>query len=307
MKQIIVSLLAFFFVASVPSVSFAELTDQQKQIPLEADAPDKAMTKIVLIAGTPSNKPGQHEYFAGCALLMRWLKQTPGVWPVLCAEGWPKNEAVLDGAKALVVFMDGGEKLAFLEDARWTKVRALMASGAGFVAFHQAVEVPAEKAEEYKGWLGAVWQPDIGFRGHWDVKFKNVTAHAVSGGLRPFDLLKDGWLCNLHFANKGVTPLIASKVPEKVRSTADAKAHADRAEVVAWAFERENGGRSFGFTGADLHANWASDDQRRLVLNGILWSAKAPLPDGGATVSVTPEELAENWDRKALKIAKKAQ
>ena len=44
----------------------------QSAVPLEVDATDPALAKIVLLAGTPSNKSGQHEYFAGCALLLKW-------------------------------------------------------------------------------------------------------------------------------------------------------------------------------------------------------------------------------------------
>ena len=43
----------------------AELTEEQRKIPLEAASPDPKLAKIVLIAGSISNKAGQHEYFAG--------------------------------------------------------------------------------------------------------------------------------------------------------------------------------------------------------------------------------------------------
>ncbi len=72
-------------------------------------------------------------------------------------------------------------------------------------------------------------------------------------------------------------------MPDKSRSTADAKAHTGRDEVIAWAHERADGGRAFGFTGCDLHKNWEVEAQRRLVVNGILWSAKLAVPaEGGA-------------------------
>src|SRR5678816_4841912 len=74
-------------------------------VPLELDTKDSKLTKIVLLAGEPSSKPGQHEYLADCALMFDWLKQTPGVWPVL-ARTSPTNEAIFDGAKSIVVLMD---------------------------------------------------------------------------------------------------------------------------------------------------------------------------------------------------------
>src|SRR5258708_25579813 len=108
----------FFFTRLLAVPARAELTDEQRLVPLEADAPDPKLAKIVLLAGSVSNKPGQHEYFAGCAMISDWLKQTPGVWPVLAAEGWPKDEHIFDGAKAVAVYADRGQKLPFLEPAR---------------------------------------------------------------------------------------------------------------------------------------------------------------------------------------------
>ena len=121
-----------------------ELTAEQKRIPLEAIDPDASKAKVVLLAGSPSNKPGQHEYFAGCALLSHCLSQTNGVAPVMVANGWPKNEAaVFEGARAIVCFMDGGAKFAGLAPERWARLREAVGKGAGLVMMHQAVEVPA--------------------------------------------------------------------------------------------------------------------------------------------------------------------
>ena len=277
----------------------AGLTPEQQQVPLEQVPADAKVAKIVLIAGVPSNKPGQHEYFAGCALLHDWLKQVPGVAPVMVAEGWPKNEAaVFEGARSVVLYMDGASKLSFLEPARWARMEALVKSGTGLVILHQGIDCPPEHVEDFKAWFGAAFLGDIGCRGHWDVDFTTLPTHAITSGMKPFALLKDGWLYNLHFADKGVTPILQCAMPDSSRKTTDAKAHAGRAETVAWSYERADGGRSFGFTGCDLHANWAEANQRRLVLNGILWTAKVEVPAEGVSSVATPEQIAQNWDRK---------
>jgi hypothetical protein len=67
---------------------------------------------------------------------------------------------------------------------------------------------------------------------------------------------------------------------------------------MAWAFERADGGRGFGFTGAHFHKNWGNDDFRKLVLNAILWTAKAEIPATGVQSTVTEEDLNKNLDRK---------
>lgn len=287
------------------SPAAAELTAEQQQVPLEVESPDAALTKIVLLAGAPSNKPGQHEYFAGCKLLADCLKQTPGVWPVLVADGWPQNVAVLKGAKSIVSYMDAGEKLAWLAPERWAVVKAELDAGAGFVAMHQSVEVPEAQSAEFQSWLGATWRKDIGCRGHWDMSFPQLPAHEVTQGVLPFSAPKDGWLYNLHFL-PGTVPLLSGLIPDmKFRTTPDAKAHADRAEVIAWAYTRGSGARSVGFTGADLHSGWRSESQRRLVTQAILWTAGVKLPAAGVPVTL-PEESYTQWmDRKALGAVKK--
>jgi hypothetical protein len=278
----------------------AELTEEQQRVPLEQPHADPAAAKIVLLAGAPSNRPGQHEYFAGCALLMDWLKTVPGVAPVLVANGWPRDASVFDGARSVLFFLDGGAKLSFLEPARLERLRQLAAAGTGFAVLHQAVEGPPELADDFKKWFGAVFQSDIGCRGHWDVRFESIPGHEITHGLAPFELLKDGWLYNLHFADSGVTPLLLCRMPETSRKTAHAKTHAGRQEVVAWAYERPGGGRSFGFTGCDLHANWAEPNQRRLLLNALLWTARLPVPAEGVVSTVSDDDLRKNWDRKVF-------
>jgi hypothetical protein len=275
-------------------------------IPVEFDTRDSKLTKIILLAGEPSSKPGQHEYFADCALMFGWLKQTPGVWPVL-ARTWPTNESIFANAKCIVVLMDGGAKHPLIEEARREKLGKLEEQGIGIAVFHQAVDVPAEHADGAKAAIGGVWLADIGCRGHWDMDLKPRGEHPVLRGVKPFTAKGDGWLYNLHFAESGkFTPLLVGQVPDKSRTTADAKAHNGRDEVIAWAYERENGGRSFCFTGIDLHKNWELESQRKLVVNGILWSAKMEVPKEGASVEMKAGDL-ERHVRKAENPNSKSQ
>ena len=54
-------------------------------------------------------------------------------------------------------------------------------------------------------------------------------------------------------------------------------------QIVAWACERPDGGRGFGFTGGHYHRNWGNDNFRKLVLNAILWTAKVEVPAAAST------------------------
>lgn len=290
-------LLTLPLLALAPLAGAAPSYDQSR-VPLEVDAPRPGLAKIVILAGGPSSKAMAHEYFAGCALLTEWLKQQPGVWPVMARE-WPQNERVLEGARCVVYYGDGGGKQPFATPARWATLTRLINGGAGFVMLHQAMDYPVgPDGAAIEGWLGAVYHADIGSRGHWDMEFTKIPAHEVTRGVKPFAAPADGWLYNLHFA-PGAVPLLTGAVPDKSRATVDAKKHNGRAEVIAWAYERPGGvGRGFGFTGADLHASWSYPSQRTLVLNGILWAARVPVPAGGVQVALDPAQLDLNLDDK---------
>jgi hypothetical protein len=69
-------------------------------------------------------------------------------------------------------------------------------------------------------------------------------------------------------------------------------------QTVAWAFERPDGGRGFGFTGGHYHTNWGNDNFRKIALNAILWIAKADVPPNGVECSVSEEDLKQNLDLK---------
>ena len=57
-------------------------------------------------------------------------------------------------------------------------------------------------------------------------------------------------------------------------------------ETVCWAWERPDGGRSFGFSGLHYHRNWREETYRRLVAQGVLWTMKLDVPKGGLDVTL---------------------
>ena len=61
---------------------------------------------------------------------------------------------------------------------------------------------------------------------------------------------------------------------------------------VGWAFERPDGGRSFGFVCGHFHDCFANDSFRRAAVNGILWSSGLNVPEGGAPCAARPRQRA---------------
>ncbi len=272
----------------------------QSGVPLEKQPTDPKLTKIVLVAGRQSHGPGDHEFFAGCAILMKLLQETPGVYPVMARDGWPKDpDATFKDAKAVVFYMDGGDNHPVLQKDHADAIQKLMDDGVGFVNLHYAVEYPKKSRERVFSWLGGYYETGYSTNPHWKADFKELPDHAITRGVKPF-AIRDEWYYCIRFdpTAKGVTPILKATPPDDTRGTEEAKKHKGRAETVAWAYERADKGRSFGFTGGHTHANWGDENFRRLVVNAILWSAKLDIPKDGAKVELDAAELKKNLDRK---------
>src|SRR5213592_2004631 len=128
-------MLAGIFVFTGVAVAWAVDVDpyDPSSVPLEVQPADPSATKIVLVAGRQSHGPGEHEFFAGCSVLMKLLPQTKGVFTVMARDGWPKNPKTFEGAKTVVFFMDGGGGHPIIRDNHMEEVHKLIDSGAGFV------------------------------------------------------------------------------------------------------------------------------------------------------------------------------
>lgn len=260
-------------------------TKLASEVPIEVQPTDPKLTKIVLVAGSNDFKPGEHEYVAGCAVIGDLLRQTPGVFPVLALD-WPKKPETLAGAKAVVCLFDGGDKHVLLAADRMAQLRKLADEGVGIVGFHQFVDVPKDVGDRMRDLMGAAWEKGHSQRAHWVTRFGTFADHAASRGVTPFQI-DDGWLFNLRFVPemKGVTPLLRTVSPKAANQELTDET------IVAWLYERPNGGRSFNFTGTHLHASLAEEGYRRFLVNGILWTAGVEIPKAGAPVSLTPEGL----------------
>jgi type 1 glutamine amidotransferase len=284
---------------AAPNAAEADPYDQSK-VPLEVEPPaDFKGKKIVLVAGKQSHGPGDHEFFAGTAILMNLLKQTPGVWPVMARDGWPKNERIFDGAGSLVFYMDGRGGHPVTQGDHMDKLQKYIDKGVGWVNLHYAVDYEPKAGDRVLSWMGGYYDARISINPHWDADFRELPKHPITRGVKPFTL-RDEWYYNMRFVEdmKGVTPILIAIPPDSTRGTADAKAHPGRPEIMAWAYERKDGGRGFGFTGAHFHRNWADENFRRIVVNAILWTAKVDIPEGGAKVDFDPADLNKNLDRK---------
>jgi hypothetical protein len=275
-----------------------------------ASASPAADKKIIFIAGKQSHGPLAHEHRAGSLLLAKCLQGFPGVITEVHTNGWVSDEKAIEGAAAVVVYSDGGGGHPLLREDHLEKMGALMKKGVGLACLHYATEPTPDKGEkEFLEWLGGAFSPNWSVNPHWDADFVKLPSHPITRGVKPF-MTNDEWYFHLRWADgmKGVTPILTAIAPESTMSRPDGH-HSGNPTVresvkrgdpqhVAWAMERPDGGRGFGFTGGHNHLGWGHEDQRRLVLNAILWVAKVEVPKGGVESKVTQDELMKNLDPK---------
>ncbi len=276
-------------------------------VAINARAEDKK--KIVLVAGAPSHGPGAHEFNAGVLLLKKCLDKIPGVEAVAYLNGWPKETNAFAGAAAIVLYMDGGNNHPAIQGNRLAQLHEALKGGVGLACVHFAVEVPADKGgPEFLNWIGGYFETFWSVNPTWEADFTQLPQHPITHGVKPFKI-RDEWYYHMRFQPDHVTPILSAIPPEETRNHPDdahggnqyVRARKGMSEDVAWAYDRPDGGRGFGFTGAHFHKNWGNDDFRKLVLNAIVWIAKVEVPPDGVQSTVTAEELGQNLDPKGPK------
>jgi hypothetical protein len=239
-------------------------------------------------------------------LLAKALNENmPAVEATVVRNGWPKDPTILDDAAAIVIFSDGGggnPMLAHLE-----QLEQLMGKGVGLALIHYAVEVPKEKAgKQLLEWTGGYYETFWSVNPTWTARFDKFADHPITRGVKPFEML-DEWYYHMRFREnmEGVTPILSAVPPDSTRKGPDGaysgnptvRARKGLAEHLAWARQRPDGGRGFGFTGGHFHYNWANDGFRTIVLNAIVWVAGLEVPPGGVpSRAPTLDELETNQD-----------
>src|SRR5439155_755759 len=143
--------------------------------------------KLVMIAGTPSHGPGDHEFNAGVRLLEKCLKDFPKLETVVFLSGYPKDDSALDTADAILCYADGGTNHPLVREKHLERVGKLMARGVGLMCAHYGVEVPKDLGGPGCGFTGGH------FHRNWkDDNFRKVVLNALV------------WLCKLEVPKDGV-------------------------------------------------------------------------------------------------------
>jgi len=265
----------------------------------QCSAEETKPVRVLIVVGPSGHPPGTHEVAAGARLIQYCLEHAPGKkFDVRVVDHWPEDETTLRDV-ATVVFSGDEFPLAKMKNRQrnMRSLGAMMDRGCGIVCYHYATGVPAgdfsdDGSHPLLQWLGGCFSSR--YARHKGVAriMKHVTispkakGHPILRGVRPFTIDDEPYFNNYFGPNgmaRNVTALATSMLPPE----------APREEVVAWAIQRADGGRGMGIVVPHFFKNWQVDDLRKLVLNGIAWTAKQDVPQNGLQVTLPALETFE--------------
>jgi len=263
--------------------------------------------RLVMVAGRASHGRGAHEHNAGVRLLRDCLRNVPAIEVIAHLNGWPEDPHAFDGADGILLYMDGGGNHPAIQEDRLEKLRQLMNAGVGLAAFHYATEVPAERGgAEFLDWIGGYYETHYSVNPIWTADVTPLPDHPINRGIEPF-AVRDEWYFNIRFREdmSGVTSILQASPTAETRGGPYVNPRgpyphiveqSGRMETLAWAVEREDGGRGFGFTGGHFHENWGDPNFRKTALNALVWITGAEVPEGGVACEISSADLERNLD-----------
>ncbi len=247
------------------------------------------VSRVLIVVGPSSHPPGSHEVAAGARLMRHCLEQAANVKGIKVdiVDGWP-GQALREVADTIVFIGDtfpanrlpnANQNLADLE--------VMMARGCGIVCVHYATGLLGEDVSEEGDhpllqWMGGYFaNRSCPHHESFAKIFQQATIspasiqHPVCRGWQEFTLHDEPYYNNYFGPN--------NKVPANVVEFATSLLPPDKPtrQTVAWGVERSDGGRGFGVVMPHYYKNWAIEDLRRLILNGIVWTAKRDVPTEG--------------------------
>ncbi|MEN9573557.1 MAG: hypothetical protein RL514_1412 [Verrucomicrobiota bacterium] len=238
---------------------------------------------LIIGQGPDGHPPGTHEFMPGARVVERLLKPFPAVQTTLLRadEPWADGPALLDQADGVVLLVTQGAEFMQRNPARHEAFKRLAARKGGLVALHWSVG--AKDAKFIPGQLELLGGTRGGPQRKYKVLETDVTVanrqHPVVAGLANFRVHDEFYYrLDLKTGAPGFTPLLTARVE-------------DQDEVACWAWQRPDGGRSFGYVGLHFHAHWGREDYQRLVTQAVLWTLGQPIPKDGVKVGVEPAVL----------------
>jgi type 1 glutamine amidotransferase len=244
----------------------------------QREIPDNTTKTIAFIAGTPSHGEGNHEWEQDAQFLKQCLHGAPNIEDLkidIYYDGWPKNSSDLGDADAIVFLSDGSEHHPLKVPERLAQIRKLTKQGVGLAFLHYSIEPPEGAESDFLEWMGGYYKRGYSQNPINTVKITPVkNNHPISRGCDGY-VAEDEWYFDIRLSQDEpmAVPIMTGKLPPWKPED----------KTLAWAVERRDGGRGFGFSGGHYEKNWHMEPFRKLILNAILWVAKVDIPETGVS------------------------
>ena len=246
-------------------------------------AEDARPKRLLLLAQGPDGHPqGTHEYVAGQTILEKCLRGVPNLErTILRADGdWPEGPEHLAKADGVLLFVSEGAKWIGTNPARRAAFAELAKRGGGLAVLHWGMGTkPPEHIEPFVTLFGAC-------HGGPDRKYKFLETqvriaapdHPATAGLADFTIKEEFYYDLKRLPEAKLAPLLTADID-------------GQRPMVSWAWERPDGGRSFGFSGCHYHENWSRPEYRRFISQAVLWTLKITPPTAGFPAEVSEADL----------------
>jgi hypothetical protein len=230
--------------------------------------------RLLLVGQRPDNHPaGTHEYLPGVERLAKLLGPTVDLKITISRgdEPWSEGPRLISETDGVVIFLSEGAKWCVADPRRHEALAKLASRGGGFVALHWAMGTrdAAPIAPFLKLFGGCHGGPDRKYQVlHTELR-PTAPAHPIASGIAPLQL-REEFYYQLKFVDStpGIEPVLEATID-------------GRPETVAWAWQRPDGGRSFGFSGLHFDDNWQLPEYSRLLKQSVLWTMKLPIEIAG--------------------------
>jgi cytochrome c2/glucose/arabinose dehydrogenase len=261
--------------------------------------------KIVMLAG-PDNSVGLGDSSASSFELLETLQDllenstlAARVRIEVHAGGWPQDPATLEDADSIALLFQGvrdemaEHPLAIGE--RWDVIRRHVARGRGLMLLGDALDVPAEMRLELEDWMGAALPRD-GATPDANVpnKRRMITSvipgdesHPITFGWTPFSLMAEvGGPVTIDEEIATSRPVLRARVKGGTTGAEDRESEildeeSRVEEVIGWSWQHAGGSRGFGCTLRISPEHFELGEIRRILLGGMAWTAKLPIPPAG--------------------------
>ena len=244
--------------------------------------------KVLIVVGPSSHPPGTHEVAAGARVMQHCLQHPANTIPleVVLRDSWPTEPADLADVASVIFIGDlfPPERMQHPQQVK-DQLGQMMKRGCGLVCVHYATGLRKEHVapdgdHPLLNWLGGYFAS--GCPHHQSVarivtatvEPETSTAHAILRGWKKFTFDDEPYWSN-YFGADGMRDDVVSLAFAMLPPESPQK------ETIAWATQRQDGGRGVGIVMPHYFRNWQLDDLRTMILNSIYWSANQEIPPEG--------------------------